>query len=36
MEAFNLVLFGFIVYAVLIVIPSVWDELISHKPTQST
>lgn len=31
MEAFNLILFGFIVYAVLIVIPSVWDELITHR-----
>lgn len=30
MEAFNLVLFGFIVYAALIVIPSVWEELITH------
>lgn len=30
MEAFNLILFGFIVYAVLIVIPSIWDEVISH------
>jgi len=30
MEAFNLVLFGFIVYAALIVIPSVWDEVVKH------
>lgn len=30
MEAFNLILFGFIVYTVLIVIPSVWDEVITH------
>lgn len=30
MEAFNLVLFGFIVYAALIVIPSIWDELAAH------
>lgn len=36
MEAFNLILFGFIVYAVLIVIPSVWDEISSHKKSQLT
>lgn len=30
MEAFNLILFGFVVYAVLIVIPSIWDEVTSH------
>lgn len=30
MEAFNLVLFGFIVYAALVVVPSVWDELMTH------
>lgn len=36
MEAFNLILFGFIVYAILIVVPSVWDELISHRQTKST
>lgn len=30
MEALNLVVFGFIVYTVLIVIPNVWDEIIPH------
>lgn len=30
MEAFNLVLFGFIVYAALVIIPSIWDELVTH------
>lgn len=30
MDAFNLILFGFIVYAVLIVVPSVWDEIATH------
>lgn len=30
MEAFNLILFGFIVYAVLIVVPSIWDEVVTH------
>jgi hypothetical protein len=28
MEALNLILFGFIVYATLVVIPSIWDEII--------
>lgn len=27
MEALDLVLFGFIVYAALIVVPSIWDEI---------
>ena len=27
MEAINLILFGFIVYTVLIVVPSIWEEL---------
>ena len=27
MDAINLILFGFIVYTALIVIPSIWDEL---------
>lgn len=30
MEAFNLVLFGFIVYAALVIIPSIWDDLVTH------
>lgn len=30
MEAFNLLLFGFIVYVALIVIPNVWDDLATH------
>lgn len=30
METFNLVLFGFIVYTVLIVIPSIVDEVKTH------
>lgn len=30
MEAFNLILFGFIVYTALIVIPSIWDEVATH------
>ena len=30
MEAFNLVLFGFIVYAALVVVPNLWDEYIAH------
>ncbi len=29
MEALNLILFGFVVYAALIVVPSIWEE-ISH------
>lgn len=31
MEAFDLILFGFIVYAVLVVIPSIWDEVTTHQ-----
>lgn len=31
MEAFSLVLFGFIVYVALIVIPGIWDNVISHQ-----
>lgn len=27
MDAINLILFGFIVYTALIVVPSIWDEL---------
>lgn len=27
MEAINLILFGFIVYTALVVIPSIWEEL---------
>ena len=27
MDAINLVLFGFIVYTALIVVPSIWEEL---------
>lgn len=27
MEAINLILFGFIVYTALIVVPSIWEEL---------
>lgn len=30
MEAFNLVLFGFVVYTALVVIPTVWDEIKTH------
>lgn len=30
MDAFNLILFGFIVYTILIVVPSVWDEIATH------
>lgn len=30
MEAFNLILFGFIVYAALIVVPSILDEFAAH------
>lgn len=30
MEVFNLILFGFIVYAALIVVPSLWDDLVPH------
>lgn len=31
MEAFNLVLFGFIVYTALIVVPSIWDEVVTRQ-----
>lgn len=31
METFDLILFGFIVYAVLVVIPSIWDEVTTHQ-----
>ena len=27
MDAINLVLFGFIVYTALVVVPSIWEEL---------
>lgn len=27
MDAINLILFGFIVYTALIVVPSIWEEL---------
>ncbi len=27
MDAINLILFGFIVYTALVVVPSIWDEL---------
>lgn len=30
MEAFNLVLFGVVVYAALIVIPTVWDDFVTN------
>lgn len=30
MEAFDLVLFGFIVYAALVVVPSIFDDFIAH------
>lgn len=30
MEAFNLVLFGVIVYAALIVIPTIWDDIVPN------
>lgn len=30
MEAFSLVSFGFIVYVALIVVPSVWDKIVTH------
>jgi len=30
MEAFNLVLFGFIVYAALVIVPTIWDDIIAH------
>lgn len=31
MEAFDVILLGFIVYTILVVIPSVWDEIASHQ-----
>lgn len=34
MEALNLVLFGTIVYAALIVIPNMWDQYASHHSHQ--
>ena len=30
MEALNLVLFGFVVYAALIVVPTIWEEKATH------
>lgn len=30
MEIFNLVLFGLVVYAALVVVPSVWDDFVPH------
>lgn len=30
MEAFSLVLFGFVVYMALVVIPTVWDEIVPN------
>lgn len=30
MEAINLILFGFIVYTALVVVPSIWEELKSE------
>lgn len=27
MEVFDLVLFGFIIYAAIIVVPSIWDDV---------
>jgi len=30
MEAVNLILFGFIVYTALIVVPSIWEELMTE------
>ena len=30
MDAINLILFGFIVYTALVVVPSIWDELKSE------
>ncbi len=30
METFNLVLFGFIVYIALVVIPSIWENIITR------
>jgi len=31
MEAINLILFGFIVYTALVVVPSIWEELTSEQ-----
>lgn len=31
MDAFNLVLFGLVVYAALVVVPTVWDDIIAHR-----
>jgi hypothetical protein len=31
MEAINLILFGFIVYTALIVVPSIWEELTAEQ-----
>lgn len=30
MDAINLILFGFIVYTALVVLPSIWEELTSE------
>lgn len=30
MEAFNLVLFGLVVYAALVVVPTIWEDLVTH------
>lgn len=30
MEALNLVVFGFVVYAALIVVPTIWEERTAH------
>jgi hypothetical protein len=30
MEALNLIVFGFVVYAALIVIPTIWEERATH------
>jgi len=30
MEALNLIVFGFIVYAALIVVPTIWEEKSAH------
>lgn len=31
MDAINLILFGFIVYTALVVIPSIWEELTTEQ-----
>lgn len=31
MEVFDVILLGFIAYTILVVIPSVWDEITSHQ-----